>query len=212
MVKKFVLPELPYEYSALEPVISADIMKVHHQKHHQAYVTNLNAALEKYEEAEKNGELATLISLQPAIRFNGGGGHINHSLFWQNLAPKNKGGGGGPKGALEQALKSKWGSLDTFIECFNAMTGAIQGSGWGWLGLCKKSKNLTLSTCANQDPLEGTSCIIPLLGVDVWEHAYYLQYKNARADYLKEIWQIINWNAVAERFQKAQEHCSTCSK
>ncbi len=196
----YKLPELPYDFNALEPVISAEIMELHYKKHHQAYVTNVNAALEKYYEAESKGDLATMISLQQAIKFNGGG-HINHSIFWTNLAPIGKGGGEAPKGPLLQALQNNFGSLDAFIEKFSAQTVAIQGSGWGWLGLNKSNGHLVISTCANQDPLS-TQGIVPLLGIDVWEHAYYLQYKNVRADYVKNIWKIVNWKNVEERFQK----------
>lgn len=200
---QFSLPSLPYAYEALEPVISADIMRIHHQKHHQAYVTNLNAALEKAAHAEKAGDLETLISLQPAIRFNGGG-HINHALFWENLAPKDQGGGTLPSGALLQAIEKTFGSLDAFIEKFNSKTGAIQGSGWGWLCLSKEGQpSLIIQTCANQDPLFATTAHVPLLGIDVWEHAYYLQYKNARVEYLKNIWHVINWRTVAQRYEQA---------
>jgi superoxide dismutase, Fe-Mn family len=211
MTKKFKLPELPYDFNALEPVISGDIMRLHYEKHHNGYVTNLNAALEKYEQAEANEDLNTMISLQPAIRFNGGG-HINHSIFWTNLAPKNKGGGEPPKGELADAIKSNFGSLDAFIEKFNARAAPIQGSGWCWLGYCPNSKHILIYTCANQDPLEGTTGIIPLLGIDVWEHAYYLQYKNARPDYLKAIWQVVNWTNVCERYKKctAGVACASC--
>jgi len=211
MAKKFKLPDLPYDYNALEPVINAEIMQLHHQKHHNAYVTNLNAALEKYEQAEANEDLNTMISLQPAIRFNGGG-HINHSIFWTNLAPKNKGGGEPPKGELADAIKERWGSLDAFIEKFNAQAVPIQGSGWCWLCFCPKSKQILTQTCVNQDPLEGTTGFIPLLGIDVWEHAYYLQYKNARPDYLKAIWQVVNWANVSERYMKCKSGatCASC--
>lgn len=203
MVKKFTLPELPYDYSALEPVISAEIMQLHHAKHHNAYVTNLNAALEKYAEAESKEDLATMIATQAAIRFNGGG-HINHSIFWTNLAPKKSGGGEPPQGELAESLTKEFGSLQTFIERFSATTGAIQGSGWGWLGYCKIQKRLIITTCANQDPLS-TQSYIPLLGIDVWEHAYYLQYKNVRPDYLKSIWGVVNWANVAERYINAKK-------
>ena len=202
MVKKFSLPNLPYDYNALEPVISAEIMQLHHQKHHHTYVSKLNEALEKYAEAEAKEDLETMISLQPAIRFNGGG-HINHSIFWTNLAPKNKGGGTLPKGELATHLNKQFGSLETFIEKFNAKAAPIQGSGWCWLGYCKETKMLAMTTCSNQDPLQGTQGYIPLLGIDVWEHAYYLQYKNARPDYLKAIWGVVNWANVSERFEKA---------
>lgn len=202
MAIPYKLPDLPYDFNALEPVISAEIMQLHYSKHHNAYVTNLNAALEKYHEAETKGDVATMIALQQAIRFNGGG-HVNHSIFWTNLAPASQGGGGNPSGELAQAIQKQFGSLDSFIEKFSAKTVAIQGSGWGWLGYCKSSGSLRMASCANQDPLS-TQELVPLLGIDVWEHAYYLQYKNVRADYVKNIWKIVNWKNVEERFQKAK--------
>lgn len=197
----FELPPLPYAPEALEPVISREIMSLHHGKHHQAYVTNLNKALEQYAKAEQAGDLAAMIELQAAIRFNGGG-HINHSIFWTNLAPKNQGGGEPPSGALLKAIEERWHSLDEFIEEFSKKAVAIQGSGWAWLGYHKEKKCLRIVACPNQDPLSMQG-YIPLLGVDVWEHSYYLQYKNARADYVKAIWQIINWKNVEERYQAA---------
>jgi Fe-Mn family superoxide dismutase len=199
----YTLPELPYDFNALEPVIAAEIMEIHYTKHHKTYVTNLNLALEKYAEAERKADLATMVALQQAIRFNGGG-HINHSIFWTNLAPKSQGGGEPPRGDLLNAIQENFSSLDAFIQEFSAKTVAIQGSGWGWLGFNPATKNLQIATCANQDPLSTTG-LIPLLGVDVWEHAYYLQYKNARADYVKAIWSIINWKNVAERYAQARQ-------
>lgn len=200
--KPFELPQLPYDYSALEPVISGAIMELHHAKHHKAYVTNLNAALEKYAMAQQKEDLPAMVALQQAIRFNGGG-HINHSIFWTNLAPEKKGGGAEPTGELKAAIEKEFGSFAQFIEKFSTMTVAIQGSGWGWLGYCKEKKRLYITTCANQDPLSMQG-YLPLLGVDVWEHAYYLQYKNVRADYVKNIWRIVDWKNVSERFNKAQ--------
>lgn len=211
MAKKFTLPNLPYDYNALEPVISAEIMQLHHQKHHNAYVTNLNAALEKYEQAEKNEDLDAMVALQPAIRFNGGG-HVNHSIFWTNLAPPSKGGGVLPAGDLADAINGCWESLDSFIEKFNAIAAPVQGSGWCWLGFCKSTHQLIIETCANQDPLLGTKNAIPLLGIDVWEHAYYLQYKNVRPDYLKAIWRVVNWANVSERYQAIKKTCPACVK
>lgn len=194
----YELPPLPYELNALEPVISQEIMSLHYTKHHQTYVTNLNKALELYAKAEKEADLPAMIELQSAIKFNGGG-HINHSIFWTNLAPIGKGGGVLPKGALAKEIEKKWQSFDQFIEEFSKKAVAIQGSGWGWLGLHKEKKCLSILTCTNQDPLS-TLGYVPLLGIDVWEHAYYLQYKNARADYVKAIWQIVNWQNVEERY------------
>ncbi|HSX04371.1 MAG TPA: Fe-Mn family superoxide dismutase [Rhabdochlamydiaceae bacterium] len=197
----YELPELPYAFDALQPVISEEIMQLHYNKHHKGYVTNLNAALEKYREAESKGDLAAMAAQLQAIKFNGGG-HINHSIFWTNLAPEGKGGGGHPKGDLAEAIKENFGSFDSFSEKLSALTTAIQGSGWGWLGYDKSNKKLVIHSCPNQDPLI-TIGLIPLLGIDVWEHAYYLQYKNVRADYVKNIWKIINWKNVEERYKKA---------
>ncbi len=202
---KYELPQLPYDFSALEPVISGKIMEIHYGKHHQAYVTNLNASLEKYHDAEKQGNLSSMIALQQAIKFNGGG-HLNHSIFWTNLAPVSKGGGQPPKGDLLKAIEAQFGGFDSFKEKMSAMAVGIQGSGWGWLGYDKANKKLVLTTCSNQDPLSSqgsTQAFIPLLGIDVWEHAYYLQYMNVRGDYVKNIWNVINWENVAERFHGA---------
>lgn len=197
----YQLPELPYDFNALVPVISAEIMELHYTKHHKGYVTNLNAALEKYHEAESKNDVAQMIALQSAIKFNGGG-HINHSIFWTILAPISKGGGGMPKGELAKMIERDFGSLDVFKEKFNTMTTGIQGSGWGWLGYSRGQKRLEMVSCSNQDPLS-TQGLVPLLGIDVWEHAYYLQYKNVRADYVKAIWQVLNWKHIEDRFNKA---------
>ncbi len=197
------LPDLPYDFQALEPVISAEIMQLHYSKHHAAYVANLNIALEKYKEAEGKQDLSAMIALEPAIRFNGGG-HVNHSVFWTNLAPVGKGGGELPGGDLAKALQETFGSIESFIEKFSALTVGIQGSGWGWLGYHKANQKLVMTTCNNQDPLS-TQGLIPLLGIDVWEHAYYLQYKNVRAEYVKNIWKIIHWKNVEQRFTEAKK-------
>ncbi|MBX9923895.1 MAG: superoxide dismutase [Rhabdochlamydiaceae bacterium] len=198
----YKLPELSYDFSALEPVISAEIMQLHYSKHHNAYVTNLNVALEKYYDAESKGDIASMIGLQQAIRFNGGG-HVNHSIFWTNLAPTSHGGGGAPSGDLLAAITKEFGSVESFIEKFSALTVAVQGSGWGWLGWNQSSKRLVMTSCNNQDPLS-TQGLVPLLGIDVWEHAYYLQYKNVRAEYVKNIWNIVSWKNVEQRFKDAQ--------
>lgn len=200
---EYQLPNLPYDYSALEPVISAEIMKLHHLGHHKAYVTNLNTALKKYSEAEERQDLAAMIGLQQAIKFNGGG-HVNHSIFWKNLAPIGKGGGEEPKGELAKTIQTEFGSFDAFVEKMSAAAGGIQGSGWAWLGWNKGNERLVIATCANQDPLSILG-YTPLLGIDVWEHAYYLQYKNVRADYIKNIWKIVHWEDVAERFSSAKK-------
>ncbi len=197
----YQIPDLPYDFNALEPVISAEIMELHYSKHHKGYVTNLNAALEKYHEAETRKDVASMIAFQQAIKFNGGG-HINHSIFWTILTPVAK-AGQGPKGELAKMIERDFSSFDAFKEKFNTLTTGIQGSGWGWLGYNKNLKRLELTTCGNQDPLS-TQNLVPILGVDVWEHAYYLQYKNVRADYVKAIWQIFNWANIEERFNKAK--------
>ncbi|CAO3656531.1 unnamed protein product [Mucor hiemalis] len=196
---KVTLPELPYEYDGLEPYINTEIMKLHHSKHHQTYVNGFNAAEEKLEGAFKANDLTQQLALQNALKFNGGG-HINHTLFWQNLAPHGKGGGEAPKGALSTAINKEFGSFDEFVKQFNAAAVGVQGSGWAWLGYNKASKRVEIATTPNQDPLLH---LTPLLGIDVWEHAYYLQYKNVRPDYLKNIWEVVNWTTVAERFAKA---------
>lgn len=198
---KHTIPDLPYDFGALEPHISADIMQVHYTKHHQTYVNNLNDVEEKMAQANSKGDIKTMIALTPALRFNGGG-HINHSIFWNNLSPN---GGEGPTGDLKAAIDRDFGSLETLKSHLSASTVAVQGSGWGWLAFNKLTKTLQLATCPNQDPLEATTGLVPLFGIDVWEHAYYLQYKNVRPDYVKAIWNIANWKDVQERFTKANQ-------
>mmetsp|Transcript_32725 Transcript_32725/g.75145 ORF Transcript_32725/g.75145 Transcript_32725/m.75145 type:complete len:200 (+) Transcript_32725:300-899(+) len=199
-------------------------MTIHHTKHHQTYVTNLNAAYEKMLDAQAKGNIDAVIALQGAIKFNGGG-HVNHSIFWQNLCPVSEGGGVLQQGPLSDAITAEFGSLDALQTKFNATTAAIQvqavstsdaratrnllsffvqGSGWGWLGYDKVAGKLKIATCANQDPLQHTHGLVPLLGIDVWEHAYYLQYKNVRPEYLKQIWGIINWKDVECRYLAAK--------
>ncbi|MBI5272494.1 MAG: superoxide dismutase [Chlamydiia bacterium] len=197
----YQLPELPYNFGALVPVISAEIMELHYLKHHKGYVTNLNAALEKYHEAESKNDMAAMVALQSAIKFNGGG-HINHSIFWTILAPISQGVHEGPQGHLAKMIERDFSSFDLFKEKLSALSIGVQGSGWGWLGYNKNLKRLELASCSNQDPLSSQG-LIPVLGIDVWEHAYYLQYKNVRADYVKAIWQIFNWRHIEERFAKA---------
>uniref|UniRef100_A0A7S0BPF6 Superoxide dismutase n=1 Tax=Rhodosorus marinus TaxID=101924 RepID=A0A7S0BPF6_9RHOD len=196
------LPDLPYDYGALEPVISGDIMEIHHSKHHATYVANYNKAAEGLLDALEKGDVEKVTSAQSAIKFNGGG-HLNHSIFWQNLAPIGRGGGEVPTdGALIEKINAEFVTVDNMISRFNTMTAGVQGSGWGWLAYDSAKDSLMLTTCPNQDPLASTG-LIPLLGVDVWEHAYYLQYKNARPSYLKEIWKVVNWADVAARYEAA---------
>jgi len=191
------LPPLPYPYNALEPYISQEIMTLHHTKHHQTYVNALNAAEKAYADAATPKER---IALQAAIKFNGGG-HINHSLFWKNLAPKRGGHGGVLKdGPFKKAIDATFGSLENLIREFNTTTAGIQGSGWGWLGVDPKTKALAITTTANQDPLLSH---VPIIGVDIWEHAFYLQYKNVKADYLSAIWNVINFDEAEKRYNEA---------
>lgn len=193
------LPPLPYEYGALSPVINADIMELHHKKHHATYVNNLNNAEKQLQEAQAAGDIGKMIALQPALKFNGGG-HINHSIFWTVMSPN---GGGEPSGDILSAIHRDFGSYDSMREKLSAASIGVQGSGWGWLGFNKTTRTLAIATCANQDPLEATTGLVPLFGIDVWEHAYYLQYKNVRPDYVKAIFNVANWPNIEERFQKA---------
>nr|ADB10839.1 manganese superoxide dismutase [Citrus japonica] len=196
------LPDLPYDYSALEPAISGEIMQLHHQKHHQAYVTNYNKAVEQLGQALNKVDTSTVVKLQSAIKFNGGG-HVNHSIFWKNLAPANEGGGEPPKSSLGWAIDTHFGSLEALIQKMSAEGAALQGSGWVWLGLDTEFKRLVVETTANQDPLVTKApTLVPLLGIDVWEHAYYLQYKNVKPDYLKNIWSVMNWKYASDVYQK----------
>lgn len=197
------LPDMAYDYGELEPFISAKIMELHHSKHHNTYVTNFNVAMEKYTDAEAKGDYASMIALQPALKFNGGG-HINHSIFWTNLAPPSAGGGLLKDGELLTAINTKWGSLENFQASFSATAAGVQGSGWGWLVLNKDTGALEITTRANQDPVSTVASHAPLLGIDVWEHAYYLDYKNVRPDYLKAIWNVVNWSNVSERLAAAK--------
>lgn len=197
---KHTLPDLPYDYNALEPAISAEIMKLHHTKHHATYVNNLNVAEEKLADALHKKDTNAVVQLQNVIKFNGGG-HINHTIFWHNLSPS---GGGDPSGELANLIQSSFNSTDALKQAMTAAAVGVQGSGWAWLGYCKESQKLQVATTANQDPLQPTTGLVPLLGIDVWEHAYYLQYKNVRPDYLKAIWKVVNWKDVAERLEKAR--------
>lgn len=199
----FTLPQLPYAYEALEPHIDTETMKIHHGKHHQAYVDNLNKAIAGTENENKSLEelVAKAGSISPAVR-NNGGGHWNHTFFWESLAAN---AGGEPSGELADAIKSAFGSFDTFKEKFNAAGMTRFGSGWAWLIV--KDGKLEVTSTPNQDnPLMDVAEVkgTPILGADVWEHAYYLKYQNKRADYLAAFWNVVNWTKVAERFSAAK--------
>ncbi|KAM7221193.1 superoxide dismutase [Mn], mitochondrial [Rhypophila decipiens] len=197
---KATLPDLQYDYGALEPYISGKIMELHHKKHHQTYVTGLNTALETIGEAESKGDFTKAATVAPLLNFHGGG-HLNHTLFWENLAPASREGGGQPDGALLKSINEDFGSFDTFRKQMNTALAGIQGSGWAWLAKDKQSGTLGIITRANQDPVSGPYA--PLMGIDAWEHAYYLQYENRKAEYFDAIWNVINWKTVASRFEKA---------
>jgi Fe-Mn family superoxide dismutase len=199
----FTLPALPYAHDALEPHIDTTTMQIHHGKHHQAYVDNLNKAIAGT--PNENKSLEELVkaagSISPAVR-NNGGGHWNHSFFWEILAPN---AGGAPSGAVGESINSSFGSFDTFKEKFSAAGVGRFGSGWAWLIV--KDGKLEISSTPNQDnPLMDVAEVkgSPILGVDVWEHAYYLKYQNRRPEYLTNIWNVINWSKVAEHFAKAK--------
>jgi Fe-Mn family superoxide dismutase len=200
----FALPKLAYAYDALEPHLDARTMEIHHTKHHQAYITNANNALANQPSLQKlSGEeiVRSLAAAPEAIRTtlrNNVGGHLNHALFWEVIGPK---GGGVPTGALAAALTATFGSLDAFKTQFGDAALKRFGSGWAWLNL--KSGRLEISSTANQDsPLMESAT--PLLGLDVWEHAYYLKYQNRRADYIAAFWNVVRWDAVAVRYAAAK--------
>ncbi len=202
----FELPALPYDYAALEPTIDEATMKLHHDKHHQTYVTNLNGAVEKHPElGQKNPEeLITNLSAIPEdvrkVVQNNGGGHVNHTMFWEIMKPN---GGGEPSGAIAQQIKEDFGSFDDLKKQFNEATAKQFGSGWGWLVF--EGGKLKVVTTANQDnPL--SQGLYPILGNDVWEHAYYLKYQNKRPDYLAAWWSVVNWEEINKRFEKAQTY------
>ena len=200
----YELPELPYAYDALEPHIDKETMNIHHTKHHNTYVTNVNNALADHTDLQgKSVEelIANLDAVPEAIRTavrNNGGGHANHSLFWQILSPN---GGGNPTSELATAIDAKFGSFDAFKEEFAKAATTRFGSGWAWLSVA--NGELEVSSTANQDSpiMEGKT---PLLGLDVWEHAYYLNYQNRRPDYIGSFWNVVNWDEVSKRFSAAK--------
>ena len=198
------LPKLPYDYSALEPHIDTKTMAIHHDKHHQGYVNNLNAALENYPDLQKKTVMELLVDLnsvpeeiRTAVR-NNGGGHANHSMFWPSMSAK---GGSAPSGSLGDVIDEAFGSFDSFQEQFAKAGMTRFGSGWAWLAA--DGENLSIMSTANQDnPI--SQGLIPLLGVDVWEHAYYLNYQNRRAAYLEAWWNVVNWDYVSANYKAVQ--------
>jgi len=199
----YTLPDLPYDHDALEPSIDKQTMEIHHGKHHQGYTNKLNAALEGHEFASLPVEevLKRIDEVPENIRqavINNGGGYANHNLFWTIMSPN---GGGAPEGELAEAIKKEFGSFDQFKDTFSSTAASQFGSGWGWLCVDKSGGLKVLST-ANQDSpyMHG---LTPILGVDVWEHAYYLHYQNRRPDYLSNFWNVVNWDEVGKNYQDA---------
>lgn len=196
----FTVPLLSYDYDALAPAISADVMRLHHNKHHQAYVDKLNAAIDDASELRGKSieELISNVddapeSVRTAVR-NNGGGHYNHSLFWQWMSPD---GGGEPSGDMAEAITVKYGNFQSFVDNFTTSATGLFGSGWVWL-----MPNMDIVTTPNQDNPIMKGDPAPILGLDVWEHAYYLDYKNVRAGYIKAWWDVVNWGRVAELYQE----------
>ncbi|HMG37919.1 MAG TPA: superoxide dismutase [Nitrososphaeraceae archaeon] len=205
---KYELPPLPYSYDALEPHIDARTMEIHHTKHHQTYTDKLNAALDKCPSDIQNKDIVEILSnidqvpadQKSAINFNGGG-FDNHRIFWQTMKAN---GGGEASGSIAAAINESFGSFSAFKEKFSSSTVLIQGSGWGWLVYNPSSKKVEYKSMPNQTSPR-TEGLIPLLGCDVWEHAYYLKYQNKRPDYISAWWNVINWQDVSERFDKAKK-------
>ncbi|MFM6967748.1 MAG: superoxide dismutase [Microbacteriaceae bacterium] len=199
----YTLPELTYDYAALEPHISARIMELHHSKHHAAYVAGANTALEQMEEARANNAFGAINKLEKDLAFHLGG-HINHSIFWTNLSPN---GADRPSGELAAAIDEFFGSFEAFQAHFNAASLGIQGSGWGILSWDPAGARLIIQQLFDQqaNTAQGT---IPLLQLDMWEHAFYLDYQNVKGDYVAAFWNIVNWENVSARFEAARTHSS----
>ncbi|TBT86627.1 superoxide dismutase [Propioniciclava sinopodophylli] len=195
----YSLPELDYDYSALEPHISAQIMELHHSKHHNAYVTGANTALEKLAEAREKGEFGAINKLEKDLAFHLGG-HVNHSVFWKNMSPD---GGGQPEGEVAAAIDEFFGSFDGFKKQFNEVANGIQGSGWSMLVWDSLGKRLNINQLFDQ---QGNLPVgqLPILQLDMWEHAFYLQYKNVKGDYVNAWWNVVNWANVSERLAGAR--------
>ena len=204
---KYTLPEMPYAYDALEPHIDGQTMEIHHSKHHQKYTDGMNGALEKLSPELQDKDIEEILSninqvpddVKGAINFNGGG-YDNHKLFWNSM---KQNGGGEPTGAIADAINDSFGSFAEFKELFSSKTAPIQGSGWGWLVYNPNSGKVEYKAMPNQTSPR-TEGLVPLLGLDVWEHAYYLKYQNKRPDYIAAWWNVINWDEVNDRFSKAK--------
>lgn len=200
---EFVLPDLPYPYDALEPHIDEQTMRIHHRRHHQGYVNGLNRALKELAKIRSgDGDAGLIKHWSRELAFHGGG-HINHTLFWLCMAPEGRGGGGEPRGPLMEHIRRDFGSFDAFKAHFKAASGAVEASGWGWLVYDTVSGRLMVAQMEKQQDMLLTACV-PLMGVDVWEHAYYLKYQNRRGDYVDAFMNVVNWPFVGRLFQQAR--------
>ena len=199
MVEQYTLPDLPYDYAALEPHISAKIMELHHDKHHATYVKGANTALEQMAEAREKGDFSTIGKLSKDLSFNLGG-HVNHSIFWNNMSPD---GGDKPEGELAAAIDDQFGGFEKFQGQFTGVATSIQGSGWAILGWDMLGQRLTIEQLYDQ---QGNVQVgyVPLLQLDMWEHAFYLDYQNVKPDYVKAWWNVVNWADVAARFDRVR--------
>jgi superoxide dismutase, Fe-Mn family len=195
----YTLPDLPYDYSALEPHYEAKVLELHHDKHHKAYVDGVNQTMEKLEGVRASGDYSAIVGLQKTLAFNLSG-HVLHSIFWKNLSPE---GGEKPSGELAAAIDENFGSFDQFKDHLSQATTTVQGSGWGSLAWDTFGERLYIEQIHDHQGNVGQSGS-PLLVLDAWEHAYYLQYLNVRADYVKAMWNIVNWDDVAARFEQAR--------
>lgn len=196
----YYLPELPFGYKDLEPYISEEQLKLHHQKHHQAYVTAANNILEKLDKIRKDNSDSDVKAIAKELAFNVGGIQL-HNLFWQNMAPPNKGGGGGPADVLSDAMKDSFGSFARFKKEFNQAATSCEGSGWAALTYCNQSNRLMIMQIEKHNVNFPPGCQSAIMVLDVWEHAYYLDYKNERPKFVEAFWNIINWNMVKQRFE-----------
>jgi Fe-Mn family superoxide dismutase len=195
----YTLPDLPYDFGALEPHYSAEVLELHHDKHHAAYVKGANAALEKLDAARSSDDFDAIVGLQKSLAFNVSG-HVMHSLFWKNLSPD---GGGKPEGELQAAIEEFFGDFEAFKAQLTAVTTTVQGSGWGALAWEPIGQRLIVEQVYDHQGNVGNGSG-PILVIDAWEHAFYLQYKNVKADYVEALWNIVNWTDVAERFDKVR--------
>jgi superoxide dismutase, Fe-Mn family len=205
---RIVQTPLPYELNALEPVLTQQQMDYHYNRHHKTYVVKYNEKLDQIEAAWTKKDYQAIARIAREIRFFGGG-NWNHTFFWESLAPTKAGGGERPgdKAELTKLIKATWGSYDAFISAFNTETAGIQGSGWGWLVYNRGTKSLEYRASANQDLItdQQPTGLVPLLNIDIWEHAFYIDYKHAKADFLKDIWKVVNWQKVEHRLNEAHK-------